>query len=196
MLADLNTVVRPRFAPQGSSEAFARPATEARTRVAIHGEDLATVLLRFSNGARGSVRVGQVLPGHKNDLQLELNGRLASLRWQQEQANDLWIGHHNASNQIVTKDPALLRDVARRYVRLPAGHQQGWAHPVANVIRDAYTVIRDRAEISSAATLCTFAAATRTASIVEAMLASASAGGVWVEVPDPGDAPASVSKQP
>jgi predicted dehydrogenase len=183
VLADITTVVKKRFAPAGgSSEAFAATSDAARTPVAIHGEDLATVLLRFSNGARGSLRVGQVLPGHKNDLQLELNGRSASFRWLQEEQNDLWIGRHDGPNRILTKDPALLSPAARPYARLPAGHQESWADAFANVVRDIYSVIRSGSAIPRPATLCTFADATRTASILEAMLESASAGGIWTDV--------------
>jgi predicted dehydrogenase len=182
VLADMTTVVKTRFAASGSSEAFARSADVGSTPVAIRGEDVATVLLRFSNGARGSLRVGQVLPGHKNDLQLELNGRKASLRWLQEQQNELWIGRHDEANNVVVKDPALLSAAARAYAHLPAGHQEGWADAFANVIGDIYTVIRSGGAVSRPATLCTFADATRTACVLEAMLKSAAAGGVWTDV--------------
>jgi uncharacterized protein with LGFP repeats len=65
---------------------------------------------------------------------------------------------------------------------LPAGHQEGWADAFANVIGDIYTVIRSGGAVSRPATLCTFADATRTACVLEAMLKSAAAGGVWTDV--------------
>jgi Predicted dehydrogenases and related proteins len=68
VLADLATVVPVRFRTSPAGK---------RQRVKVTTEDLASVLLRFDNGARGCLRVGQVLPGHKNDLQLEVNGRIA-----------------------------------------------------------------------------------------------------------------------
>ena len=40
----------------------------------IKVEDLASVLLRFDSGAKGSFSVGQVCAGHKNDLELEICG--------------------------------------------------------------------------------------------------------------------------
>jgi predicted dehydrogenase len=81
VLADLTTVVKTRCAPEGSVEAFGSNQASNRRPVQIEAEDLASVLLRFDNGAKGCFTVGQVLPGHKNDLQIELNGRTASLRW-------------------------------------------------------------------------------------------------------------------
>jgi predicted dehydrogenase len=44
-------------------------------------EDLASVLIRFENGARGVCTVSQVSAGHKNGLELEVNGGTGSLAW-------------------------------------------------------------------------------------------------------------------
>ena len=180
VLCDMTTVVATRYTTGASEGAFTKSADAPRTPVAIPGEDLATVLLRFDNGARGSLKVGQVLPGHKNDLQIELNGRAASLRWEQERQNELWLGHHNAPNQLLAKDPSLLSPQAAAYAHLPGGHQESWADAFRNVIADIYTHILDRTV--RPATLCTFADATRTANIIDAMLRSANAGGVWTDI--------------
>src|SRR5436190_5341908 len=100
VLADLNTVVTTRFKPPDSREAFAHlpqgSGGQARAdgrgeAFRVQSEDLATVLVRFEGGIRGSVSVGQVCAGHKNDLWFEVNGRTASVRWQQEKQNELWI---------------------------------------------------------------------------------------------------------
>ena len=101
-------------------------------------EDLATVLIRFESGAKGSVSVGQVCAGHKNDLRLEVSGRRASLRWQQEEQNTLWIGRRETANVVLAKDPSLLSPGAARYARLPGGHQEGWADAFRNVFDDIY----------------------------------------------------------
>ena len=177
VLADLATVVphRYRTAPDGR-----------RRRVTVTSEDLASVLLRFDNGARGCLRVGQVLPGHKNDLQLEVNGRTASLRWLQERQNELWIGHHAQADSVLAKDPALLADDARRYARLPAGHQEAWADAFFNLIADAYRwIAQGGAAKARPAPLPTFADGYRSACLVEAMLRSHAAGGIWTQPADP-----------
>src|SRR5262245_5178415 len=53
VLADLTTVIGTRMKPSGSVEAFARAGDAAREPLAIHSEDLATVLVRFDGGAKG-----------------------------------------------------------------------------------------------------------------------------------------------
>ena len=182
VLADINTVVRTRYSSGASSEAFGRGSGGERHPVAVHGEDLGTVLLRFENGARGCLQVGQVLPGHKNDLQIEVNGRAGSLRWQQEQQNDLWLGRHDAPNGLLMKDPGLMGPEAKRYAHLPGGHQESWADAFRNVIADAYTHIRNGGAGSKPPTLCTFADAAHTGLIIDAMLRSAAEGNIWKQV--------------
>ncbi|RZO75974.1 MAG: Gfo/Idh/MocA family oxidoreductase, partial [OM182 bacterium] len=52
-------------------------------------DDNAQMLLRFSNGARGSLWASQVAVGHENGLRIRVYGEQASLEWFQEQPNQL-----------------------------------------------------------------------------------------------------------
>ncbi|HEX3472536.1 MAG TPA: Gfo/Idh/MocA family oxidoreductase, partial [Silvibacterium sp.] len=108
VLADLTTVIPTRYSSGSSTEAFSSRSAGERTAVRVQSEDLASVLLRFENGAKGCFSVGQVLPGHKNDLELEVNGRACSLKWRQEEQNELWLGYHNQPNAVMAKDPSLV----------------------------------------------------------------------------------------
>jgi predicted dehydrogenase len=185
VLADLHTAVPVRQAPAGSPKAFAKQTKTERREVRITSEDLASVLLRFDNGARGCLVVGQVLPGHKNDLRLEVNGRLASVAWQQEQPNELWIGHHAQANTLLTRDPALLDPAARGYAHLPAGHPEAWSDAFRNLIADAYAWIRRGGTMETKpAALPTFADGYRNSRVIDAMLRSHAAGGIWQNVED------------
>jgi predicted dehydrogenase len=177
VLADLATVVPTRLKPTRGGK---------RERVDVASEDLASVLLRFDNGARGSFSVGQVLPGHRNDVRLEVNGREASLRWLQERQNELWIGRHARPDQVLHKDPAQLAGDARRYARLPAGHQEAWSDAFFNLMADAYRWIAagGRAQ-ARPAPLPTFDDGWRSARLIEAMLRSHAAGGVWTQPAGP-----------
>jgi len=182
VLADLTTAVPTRYTTGGSAEAFAKSA-EQGSPVAVSGEDLATVLLRWSNGARGSLTAGQVMPGHKNDLQLEVSGRTGSLLWNQERQNELWLGSHDQPNRVLVKDPSLMLPEASRYAHLPAGHQEGWASAFTNVIADIYEWVRDGGKPGAQPeTVCNFAQASRTVNLIDRMLESHDRGGVWVHV--------------
>src|SRR5262249_46871165 len=158
----------------------ARSKSAKRREVKITSEDIASVLLRFDNGARGCVIVGQVLPGHKNDLRLEVNGRLASVAWQQEAPNELWIGHHMQGNTLQARDPHTLDPSARSYAHLPAGHPEAWSDAFRNLIADAYAWIRSGAAAKKKPdALPTFADGYRNSLVIDAMLKSHAAGGVW-----------------
>ncbi len=192
VLADLGTVVAQREISRAGGT-FARTSARGRRagrvaprRVRIESEDLATVLLRFHGGAKGCVAIGQVLPGHKNDLQLEVCGRKASVRWLQERQNELWVGRFGRPCTVIGKDPSILCADAARYAHLPAGHQEAWADAFRNVIADAYQWIRQGARPRARpAALATFADGYRSDLLIDAMLASHAAGGVWRKVPRP-----------
>jgi predicted dehydrogenase len=183
VLADLHTIIGTRFKPAKSAEAFSS-AGEAGEAFHVKSEDLGTVLVRFEGGVRGVVSVGQVCAGHKNDLWFEVNGRRASLRWFQERQNELWIGRRDGANGTLLKDPSLLSDSARGYAHLPGGHQEAWADAFCNVMRDVYAFIAgdSRPDDRKPPAFATFEDGYRAACIVDAVLESHSAGGVWSEV--------------
>jgi predicted dehydrogenase len=190
VLADLYTAVPVRHVAAAPTRAFAKAKATTRREVKITSEDTASVLLRFDNGARGCVTVGQVLPGHKNDLRLEVNGRLASLAWRQENPNELWIGHHAQANAVLSRDPALLDPAARGYAHLPAGHPEAWSDAFRNLIADAYAWIRKGGTPQTKpAALPTFADGYRNALVIDAMLKSHAAGGAWQGVEDDREPP-------
>jgi hypothetical protein len=69
----------------------------------------------------------QVSAGRKNRLSIEISGGESSVASDQERPNELWIGHRNAPNQTIVKDPSLLRGTARTFADLPGGHSEGTA---------------------------------------------------------------------
>jgi predicted dehydrogenase len=185
VLGDITTVIPTRKKPKGSREAFAAAGADQGVEpVDIKVEDLASVLLRFDNGAKGSFSVGQVCAGHKNDLRLEICGSTASLRWLQESQNELWIGHRDKANEILPKDPSLLDAEASRYAHLPGGHQEAWADAFCNLMRDIYGFIAAGKKPSDPhpPAFATFEDGYRANCVVEAILESARNGSAWTAV--------------
>jgi predicted dehydrogenase len=185
VLADITTTIKQRKRPTGSREAFAAAGTdEAYELVDIKVEDLASVLVRFDNGAKGAFSVGQVCAGHKNDVVLEVCGATSSLKWRQEHQNELWFGHRDQPNQILQKDPGLMDAEVRGYAHLPGGHQEAWADAFCNLMRDIYGFIAAGKKPSDAhpPAFATFEDGYRANVIVETILASARNGSVWTKV--------------
>jgi predicted dehydrogenase len=188
VLADLSTVVPIRMRPSVSREAFAPDRGERAEAFTVRSEDLATVLMRFDGGAKGCVAIGQVCAGHRNDFWFEASGRSGSIRWRQEQQNELWIGRRGVANGVLAKDPDLLAPAAAAYVNLPGGHQEGWSDAFANVMRDIYRVIVDVAEGRPLPNVrppafATFEDGCHAAMVVDAVLDSHRRGNVWTRVP-------------
>lgn len=185
VLADITTVIPVRKKPKAARNAFA--AANDTTDVELVNmqlEDMASVLVRFDNGAKGGFSVGQVCAGHKNDLLLEICGATTSLVWRQESQNDLWIGHRDRANEVLKKDPSLINDAGRAYAHLPGGHQESWADAFSNVMRDIYTFIAEGKKPGDTRppAFATFNDGLRANCLVDAMLKSAANGSVWTEV--------------
>src|SRR4029453_10712253 len=53
------------------------------------------------------------------------------------------IGHRNRPNELIMKDPALLRDAAAAYADLPGGHSEGYDDTHKQVFKRFYKKIVD-----------------------------------------------------
>jgi predicted dehydrogenase len=184
VLGDIATVIPTRKKPKAARDAFAAAGGGDFDLVDIQVEDLASVLVRFDNGAKGVFSAAQVCAGHKNDLVLEICGPAGSIRWRQEHQNELWIGRRDTANEILQKDPSLMDADPRSYAHLPGGHQEAWADAFCNVMRDIYGFIAAGKAPGEAhpPAFATFEDGYRANCIVEAILESAKKGGVWTAV--------------
>ena len=53
------------------------------------------------------------------------------------------MGYRNMNNQILLKDPLLLRDGARSYADLPGGHSEGYDDTFKQVFRRFYASLEN-----------------------------------------------------
>ncbi|HEX7225301.1 MAG TPA: Gfo/Idh/MocA family oxidoreductase [Candidatus Limnocylindria bacterium] len=127
VMADLTTFIPTRKQPTGPVETFSTERASETVARPIGTEDTATILLRFSNGARGTVAISQLSPGRKNSLEYEIDGSAAAVSWDSEQPDQLWIGHREAANEILIRNPALMGDAGQAAAFLPGGHVEGFA---------------------------------------------------------------------
>jgi predicted dehydrogenase len=161
-------------------EASREYADLAATRQVITTEDLAAVLFRTRQGVTGSVVISQVSHGRKNRLQFEVVGAEATLSFEQEQAESLWVGRRGTS-ELVVRDAAHLAPEAARYAVLPPGHPQGYQGCFDAFVADTYRAAR-AGDAGAVDGLPNFADGARAAAITDAVLRSARQGG-WVDVP-------------
>jgi predicted dehydrogenase len=169
--ADLRTVHPVRQRPRGEVETFQSAGRVETEPIEITTEDYGSILLKFRGGARGCLTVSQVTAGRKNHLQFDIAGSKQSLSWNSESPNELWIGHRDAANQILLRDPSLLSADAKRAADTPGGHNEGYADTFKQCFRVFYEYIID-GDFSAQPQFPTFADGHREILICDAILKS------------------------
>ena len=138
LLGDLMTTLPIRKKPAGPVETFSAAIGETED-VQIRTEDTARLILRFEDGARGSVVVSQVSAGHRNALELEVDGSAGSLAWSSERNEELRLGHRERPNELLVRDPALMSGPVRGSV--PGGHPEGFQDASKDLYRAVYAAV-------------------------------------------------------
>lgn len=186
LIAQTQTVLPEReVAARGtfSADAGQTSSTTTITSTPVTTEDTAQVLFRTDHGATGTLTVSQVSPGRKNRLWFEADGAAASVAFDQENPESLFIGSRRGNTNLL-RDPALLSPNAARLSVLPAGHPMGYADCFAAFVADVYAAIGAGASapVTGRAGYPSFDDAARTVRLTEAVLRSARTRS-WIEVP-------------
>jgi predicted dehydrogenase len=141
VFADLGTTIPVRQRPAAPIETFAAAGEVERIEARMSTEDLAHILVRFSGGARGSCVLSQVSAGRKNAIRFEVDCSRASLAWDGEAPEELWLGHRDAPNGTLLRNPGLMDATARTKTLLPAGHAEGFADTFRELYRVVYLAL-------------------------------------------------------
>jgi len=158
VLADFKTFHPIRKKPSKPVETYTGKLLTADDYVdqPITTEDYASILLHFGNGARGMLTVSQVSAGRKNRLYYEIDGSKATIAFDSERNNELWIGHRDRPNEWLLKDPSLLSTEARAVTSYPGGHNEGFPDTFKQLTNKVYAYIR-KGDFTAPADFPTFA---------------------------------------
>jgi predicted dehydrogenase len=145
LCADLQIFHKTRKRPKHSVETFTGKMLQPDEyeSVPIDTEDFGSAIFRIGERGRGAFTASQVSAGRKNCLSIEIYGTKGSVAWNQERPDELWIGNRNANNQIIVKDPSLLKPGARAFADYPGGHSEGYDDTFKQVFRRFYQSIED-----------------------------------------------------
>ncbi len=180
VMADLTTFIPVRRKPAGPVVTFSTERAAETIPVEIHTEDVATILLRFEGGARGSVAISQLSPGRKNGLAYQIDGSSSAVAWDSEQPEQLWIGHRDRPNELLLRNPALMNPAGVAAARLPGGHVEGFADTFGAVFSAIYDDVAAGSP-SANHTYASFADGHEEMLIGDAVLESARTG-TWARV--------------
>jgi len=111
-------------------------------------DDYGHAVIRFDNGALGTLTASQISHGRENDLSIEVDGTKGALSWRQEEPNAMIVRQNGQPHKMYTRDPnaAYMNELGAGACRLPAGHPEAFFEAFANVYRFAYDAMITRAE--------------------------------------------------
>jgi predicted dehydrogenase len=137
VMADFKTVFPVRKKAVGNVESFSTILADEFSEYPIETEDIATLLFRLENGAIGSALFSQMVAGKKNQIELLISGKKASVEWKLDSHEDVMIGYRNKPSELLKKDFLLMNNVSNMF-NLPAGHTEGYADAIKQVFKDVY----------------------------------------------------------
>lgn len=142
----------------------------ATTDIDVLTEDYATVLFGTASGAPGVFTASQVSPGYDNTVVIEIDGSKASLRWEGDRSDALWLARRGKAPKYLSIGDG----ETGAAVAASRGHAH--AHPVTmqDFLSDVYwSIARPSARAATPVSYPNFAAGHRAAVFVDAVLGSA-----------------------
>ena len=104
-------------------------------------EDDASLLMRWSGGARGTLTASQVAAGEENGLALRVFGSEGSIAWRHGDAETLWLRTADGRARARRRGHGWISPAAARASRVPPGHPEGFIEGFANVYRNVTATI-------------------------------------------------------
>lgn len=146
-------------------------------------DDDGSILLRFSNGARGVLTASQVCTGEENALSIKVYGDKGGLQWQHQEANTLWLKWPGRPTEMLRTGAAWLGAGATANTRIPMGHPEGYLEAFANIYRAFAASVRAHqagAEADGIAADCPgIEAAVRGMAFIELAVAASNSDTKW-----------------
>jgi predicted dehydrogenase len=102
-------------------------------------DDYGTCVIRYANGALGTVTASQISHGRENELWIEIDGTKGAIEWHQEEPNKMILRVNGKPHQIYTRAGGpYLGETATRSTRIPSGHPEAFLEAFANIYTAAY----------------------------------------------------------
>ena len=115
------------------------------TRPAGVVDDYVAALMRYGNGARGSLWVTNAAAGSEHGLSFRIHGDKGGLEWHQEEPNRLVYRRAGGFDQVLTRRlGAVMSPGALRSTRFAVGHPEGYLEAFANLYAEFAEVVAGR----------------------------------------------------
>jgi predicted dehydrogenase len=145
--------------------------------------DNANLLLRFSNGARGTLWASMAAVGNEHGLRIRVYGDRGSLAWHQEDPHHLLYSPIDGAPQILAQGAEWLSPDAARWTRAGLGHPEGFFEAFANLYTEVADALLAKAEgrpfTKSELGFSDASDGLKGVAFVEAAMRSYAGGGAW-----------------
>jgi predicted dehydrogenase len=121
-----------------------RPVPGSNSMAPVQVDDAGLALLRFENGALGTLEVSRFGTGHKNFNRLEVNGSRGSLIFNLERMNELELYLEEGAESGFRTILATHRDHPYMAGWWPPGHIIGYEHTFTHTVLDFMKAIADQ----------------------------------------------------
>ena len=148
-------------------------------------DDNTQILLRYANGARGSLWASQVAIGNENNLRIRVYGTKGGIAWSQENPNYLHVSPIGKPTYTITRSGAGSGPEAGRVSRIPPGHPEGYLEGFANIyteVAHAIHAARKGKKADKAVTFPTVNDGVKGLAFIEAAVSSSQKNGKWTKV--------------
>jgi predicted dehydrogenase len=148
-------------------------------------DDNAQIMLRYANGARGSIWSSQVATGNENEVKLRVYGTKGGIEWSQRDANQLIWSPLGQNAQIITRNGSGADELNRQASRIPAGHPEGYLEAFGNIyaqVAQAIIAMREGRSRPAQALFPTIEDGVDGLAFIEAAIRSSNAGGIWTRI--------------
>jgi predicted dehydrogenase len=151
-------------------------------------KDNANLLLRFSNGARGTLWASMAAIGNEHGLRIRVYGDRGSLAWHHEDPCHLRYFPLDGPQQILAQGGDGLSAEAKRWTRAGLGHPEGFFESFANIYTEVAEAILAKSEgrtyLKDELGFPDASDGARGVAFVESAMRSFGSGGVWTGVED------------
>jgi len=149
-------------------------------------KDNANLLLRFSNGARGTLWASMAAIGNEHGLRIRVYGDRGSLAWHHEDPCHLRYCPLDGPQQILAQGADGLSAEAKRWTRAGLGHPEGFFESFANIYTEVAEAILAKSEgrpyTKAELSFPDASDGARGVAFVESAMRSFASGGVWTGV--------------
>jgi predicted dehydrogenase len=149
-------------------------------------KDNANLLLRFSNGARGTLWASMAAVGNEHGLRIRVYGDRGSLAWHHEDPHHLRYCPIDGATQMLAQGAEGLSPDARRWTRVGLGHPEGFFEAFANLYTEVADALLAKSEgkawVKNDLGFPDVTDGARGVAFVESAMRSYAAGGAWTQV--------------